>query len=180
MGKANLARFGKPVGKLRERLPHESLISEVYVHLTEQGHYVYWILSEENLRREAVKEFWRLNVKKRDVMWFCYDHKEAGKIEFLTGQKAMILSENIFKSGELDKESVDSGAKTSAKNPLSAMKNETAAGAAGEIETPSLMKNQSLIEKWLSHPGGLTAQTAAFVGGIHYLTARARNLKDAG
>ena len=188
---AEAARFGEPKAKMVERLRHELLISEVFVHLVEQKNYVYWIMTDEDLRREQVKRFierTRLRLlgkrlssergsigdfricyydaeikdmlvrdgevavrytgdqilsKDKNLWWFCYDEKEAKKIKFLTGEKATVLDVNHLTEYKVR-------------------------GAKARI---GKQKNAGLMAKWLDFMGGLTIQTAAIIGDVHYNTA---------
>lgn len=181
------ARFGEPNAKMMERLRHEVLISEVYIHHIEQGNYVYWIMNDEDLRREKNRRLmqnipWKklaeekksigdfrlryydrtanepvscdgevavrytaeqiLN-KGRGLKWYCYDEREAEKINFLTREKATILDKEVLCDED---------------NPYKSYQK-------GKRKCPET------ILKWLDILGGLTIQTAAILGNIHYKTA---------
>lgn len=190
---ARLARFGKPKPKMIERLRHEILISEVYIHLFEKGNYVIFIVPEEELRRERLELFWKQKIgfnapkhssqsigdfrifyfdkdenavvsrdgevavrytrdqilnKIGDLWWFCYDVTEAEKIEYITGQKATILTDRLF---DVVKKREEKG-----------------------IESPN--KTDQTLNKWIEYLGGITIQTAAYLAKVHYNTAT-RNLR---
>lgn len=186
---ARLARFGKPKPKMQERLRHEVLISEVYVHLFEQGHYVVVILPEEELRRERIQSFWRQKtgrempgISYRGIGDFriLYFDREQNKIISRDGEVAVRYTRNqiLEKSGDLwwfcyDVVEAEKIEYITGQKPT--VLTEKIFGSAPKRERKSTKpegEKEKLLREWSEVLGGLTIQAAAYLAGVHYNTAK--------
>lgn len=194
---ANLARVGEPEGKGFDRLEHELLISEVYVHLIEEGNFIYWFMSEENMRREIVQNVWKLWRKRENMTLtdnrlgdfkICYFDKATGRVEMREGEiavrykRAQIVRKSddlwwfCYSEAEADKiELIKNKPAVILTDKLyqEVIKQQTV----NQNERKDKKKNDDLTAKWVKSLGGLTVQTGALLTGVKYL-AMWRRLKN--
>lgn len=195
---ANLARVGEPEGKMFDRLEHELLISEVYVHLIEQGNFIYWFMSEENMRREIVQNIWKMWRKREDMTLtnnrlgdfkICYFDKQSGRVEMREGEIAvrykrgqiMLKSDDLwwFCYSEAEAEKIKLITKKSAVVLTDKLYREVVCPVIDKRkEKGDKKRNDVQTEKWVRALGGLTVETGALLIGVKYLTMW-RRLKKA-
>ena len=185
---ANLARIGEPEGKMFDRLEHELLISEVYVHLIEEGNYVYWFVSEENMRREIVQNVWRQWRKREDMTLtdlrlgdfkICYFEPASGRVRMREEEIAvrykreqiMLKSDDLrwfcYSESEADKVKLLKN-KDVVVMTDNLYREVTRLTLGKQKEKSGGKKRDHLVAQWARALGGLTIVTGTILTGLSY------------
>lgn len=186
---AALARFGTPKPGMAARLRHELMISEVYLHLTEQSHYVVAILTEEELRRRRYRDILQSLMNGRvpdnryqaigDFRIFYFDRDQAQYV-VRNGEVAVRYTREqiLSKAGDFwwfCYDVVEARKIEYLTNRKATILTDKIFGKERNkkyIKKYSKGKNAEVLEEWYRVLNGFTIQAAAYLANVHYLTAR--------
>ena len=185
---SGFARFGVPNEKLIEKMLHEVLITEVFVKLTEEGHFVYWLVQEEELRREKSDKLTKhiLSGSTKALasgmgdFRICYYDKNQKSRKYTDGEVAIRypIDRIIAKGKELDWFCIDKREAEKIYHYLRVKPTILDTGSIGNDKSRFALARKGKFKldedafKWVAALGGITVETLAILCDVHYLTAR--------